>query len=88
MGIFDSIRRALGDLRPLSDKELEDEREALRQRYVSHGKLDNEFKLIEYDMGRYDNELRRRANEAYDRENPNPPKRVHREHGWYLPNDD
>jgi hypothetical protein len=37
MGIFDSIARGLGSLRPLSDAELEDEREALRQRYVPAG---------------------------------------------------
>ncbi|MBU8859752.1 MULTISPECIES: hypothetical protein [unclassified Micromonospora] len=35
MGIFGSIARGLGSLRPLSDADLEDEREALRQRYVS-----------------------------------------------------
>jgi hypothetical protein len=31
--------------------------------------------------------MTRRANEAYARENPDSSSR-HREHGWYLPNDD
>lgn len=88
MGIFDGIRSAFGDLSVKSDKDLEEEREALRQRYVSHKNLDNELQRIENEMHRYDVEMVRRANEAFDRENPNPPKRVHREHGRYLPNDD
>lgn len=82
MGIFDSIARGLGSLRPLSDTELEDEREALRLRYASgEGDLYDE-------LHRYDDEMTRRANEDYDRLNPNPPEPRHREHGWYLPNDD
>ncbi|MFF0111932.1 hypothetical protein [Streptomyces prasinus] len=87
MGIFDSIARGLGSLRPLSDKELEDEREALRQRYVSSGDVTEADKLYD-ELHRYNEEMTRRANEAYARENPNPPKPRHREHGWYLPNDD
>lgn len=87
MGIFDGIRRAFGDLTGKSDKELEDEYEALRQRYVSHGKLDNELQRIRNEMDRYNAEMVRRSNEAYARENPNP-QRVHREHGWYLSKDD
>ncbi|MEU9405151.1 hypothetical protein AB0E08_05490 [Streptomyces sp. NPDC048281] len=82
MGIFDSIARGLGSLRPLSDAELEDEREALRQRYVC-----GESNLYD-ELHRYDVEMTRRANEAYAREHPNPPEPRHREHGWYLPNDD
>lgn len=87
MGIFDGIRSAFGDLSVKSDKDLEEEREALRQRYVSRENL-NEAQRLYNELHRYDTELVRRANEAYDRENPNPPKRVHREHGRYLPNDD
>ncbi|MFE5077128.1 single stranded DNA-binding domain-containing protein [Streptomyces halstedii] len=87
MGIFDSIARGLGSLRPLPDKELEDEREALRQRYVSSGNVTEADKLYD-ELHRYDGEMTRRANEAYARENPNPPEARHREHGWYLPNDD
>ncbi|MFJ4774060.1 hypothetical protein ACIP88_33975 [Streptomyces uncialis] len=89
MGIFDSITRGLGSLRPLSDKELEDEREALRQRYVSSGDVTvTEADKLYDELHRYDEEIRRRANKAYARENPNPPEPRHREHGWYLPNDD
>jgi hypothetical protein len=36
----------------------------------------------------FDEEMTRRANEVYARENPNPPGPRHREHGWYLPNDE
>lgn len=81
MGIFDSVARALGSLRPLSDEELEEEREALRLRHVSGEDHYDE-------LHRYDEEMTRRANETYARENPNPPAPRHREHGWYLPNDD
>ena len=81
VGIFDSVARALGSLRPLSDEELEEEREALRLRYVSGEDQYDE-------LHRYDEEMTRRANEAYHRESPNPPAPRHREHGWYLPNDD
>jgi len=88
MGIFDSIARGLGSLRPLSDAELEDEREALRQRYASSGRDVNEASKLYGELHRYDVEMIRRANEAYARENPNPPEPRHREHGWYLPNDD
>ncbi|MFJ6902339.1 hypothetical protein [Streptomyces hokutonensis] len=87
MGIFDSITRGLGSLRPLSDTELADEHEALRQRYVSSGD-DNESSKLYDELHRYNEEMTRRANKAYARENPNPPEPRHREHGWYLPNDD
>lgn len=87
MGIFDSIARGLGSLRPLSDTELEDEREALRQRYVSSEDV-GEASNLYHELYRYDDEMTRRANNAYERENPNPPEPRRREHGWYLPNDD
>jgi hypothetical protein len=87
MGIFDSIARSLGSLRPLSDAELDDEREALRQRYVSSEDVGKATVLYD-ELHRYDDEMTRRANEAYDRDNPNPPEPRHREHGWYLPKDD
>lgn len=86
MGIFDSISRALGSLRPLSDAELEDEREALRERYVSSDN-DGEASALYDEMHRFDEEMTRRANDAYERENPGAATR-HREHGWYLSNDD
>ena len=87
MGIFDSIARGIGSLRPLSDAELDDEREALRQRYVSSGDVRAASSLND-ELHRYDKEMVRRANVAYSRANPNPPEPRHREHGWYLPNDD
>ncbi|MFD4373738.1 hypothetical protein [Streptomyces sp. NPDC058486] len=87
MGIFDSIGRGLGSLRPLSDAELADEREALRQRYVSCEDVNEADRLYD-ELHRYDVEMIRRANEAYARENPNPPKPRHREHGWYLSKDE
>lgn len=80
MGIFDGTSRALGSLRRLSDEELEEQREALRLRYVSHKDLDNELQR--------DEEMVRRANEAYAREHPEPLEPRHRDHGRYLPNDD
>ena len=87
MGIFDSISRALGGLGSLSDEELEEQHEALRLRYVASGDVDEAMKLYN-ELHRYNDEITRRANEAYDRENPNPPEPRHREHGRYLPNDD
>lgn len=75
------------ELDSLSDAELEDEREAIRQRYVASQGIDEASELYD-EMGRYDAEMTRRANEAYKRENPNPPERRHLEHGWYLPSDD
>lgn len=81
VGLFDFVARAFGSLSSLSDEELEEQREALRLRHVAGEDLYDE-------LHRYDDEQVRRANEAYARENPNPPEPRHREHGWYLPNDD
>ncbi len=81
MSLFDPIARVLGSLRPLSDRELEEKREALRLRHASGEDHYDE-------LHRYDEEMTRRANEAYEREHPDPPEPRHREHGWYLPNDD
>lgn len=87
MGLFDSVSGALGSLHPLSEQELEDEREAVRERYVSSADV-NTADALYHEMHRYDEEMTRRANEAYDREIPSPPEPRRREHGWYLPNDD
>lgn len=87
MGFFDGIERAFGGLRPLSDEELKEEREALRLRYVSHKDLDNELQRLDNELRRYDAEMARRANEADAREHPEPREPRRREHGWYLPND-
>jgi uncharacterized iron-regulated protein len=86
MGIFDFVSRALGGLGSLSDDELAEEREALRLRYVASKDVDEATDLYN-EMHRYDAESIHRANEAYARENPDATTR-HREHGWYLPNDD
>lgn len=88
MGIFDGIARAFGDLRPLSDKELAEQYEALRQRMLSHKNVDNELQRLEKELDRYNAEITRRMNEAHERENPGPQERRHREHGWHLPNDE
>ncbi len=82
MGIFDGIARALGSLSRISEQELEEEYEELRLRYVA-----GEARVLP-EMDRYNREISRRMNEAYDREHPEPQARVHREHGWYLSNDD
>lgn len=87
MGIFDSIARGLGSLRPLSDQELEEEREAKRQEYVSSDDV-RSADLLYNELHRYDAEMTRRANIAYEKEHPEPREPRHREHGWYLPNDD
>jgi hypothetical protein len=81
MGFFDFVARAIGGLGSLSDEELEEQREALRLRHASGEDHYDE-------LHRYDEEMVRRANEVYARENPIPPEPRHREHGWYLPNDD
>ena len=75
-----------GDLGSLSDSDLEAEREALRLEYVASQDVDEATELYD-EVHRYDEEMTRRANEVYERENPNAETR-HREHGWYLPNDD
>ncbi|MEV8143739.1 hypothetical protein [Specibacter sp. NPDC078709] len=80
MGFF-SVARAFGSLHPLSDEELAEDHEALRLRYVSGEDQYDE-------LHRYNDEMVRRANEAYNREHPGPPESRNREHGWYLPNDD
>lgn len=81
MGVFDGIARALGGLRTLSDEELAEEHEALRLRHASG---EDQYNALH----RYDEEMVRRANQAYNSEHPDPPKPRHREHGWYLSNDD
>ena len=69
-------------LHTASKEELEAEREKLRKPAVYKG----DRQAIHY-MNAIDNELNRRMNEEYTKQNPNPKTR-HREHGWYLDNDD
>jgi len=85
MGIFESIARALGSLRP-SDAQLAAQHEALRLRYVSTQDVGKATRLYNV-MHSLSNEMVRRANKTYVRDNPNATTR-HREHGWYLPNND
>lgn len=87
MGIFNLFRRGSGGIRSLSDAELGEKRESLRQQFVSSRTIPEGTRL-EKMLGVFDVEMARRTNEAYERENPNPPERRRREHGWYLPNDD
>lgn len=87
MGFFASVSRALGSFRSLSDTELEDEYETLRQRWMSRENPREQARLRE-EMYRYNDEITRRANAEWDREDPNPQKPPRREHGWYLSGDD
>lgn len=71
--------------RQASDEELESERETIRLQYVvekDHDAFDAQYDLLH----QFDVEMVRRANEQYAIDNPDPQPRVHREHGWYLPN--
>lgn len=86
MGFFDSIFSGSGGLGSLSDAELEEQRETLRLRYVASQDVDEATELYN-ELDRYDEEMTRRANETYASEHPDATTR-HREHGWYLPNDD
>lgn len=80
-GILKAVAKAFDSLRPDTDEELSQRREALRVRHIAgNDRYD--------DLRRYDAEMTRRWNEAYDCEHPNPPATRHREHGLYLPNDD
>ena len=70
----------------LTDDELAYEREEARK--SSFGVTDmKEATRLENLLRDYDREMAIRSNAKYDKENPNAP-RIHREHGWYLPNDD
>ncbi len=75
-----------GDLSSLSDSELETQREDLRLEYVACRDIDKATELYD-ELHGYDEEMTRRANEIYERDNPDATTR-HREHGWYLPNED
>ena len=86
MGLLDSVARVLGSLRP-TDEQLAAQHEALRVRYVSTQDVGKATRLWNA-VQTLDAEMIRRANKAYFHANPNPPAARHREHGWYLPNDD
>ncbi len=62
---------------------IDKKREAIRQKYVSADTIKKAEKLLR-DLDTIDKELSKRA---WGKEKPHAPSR-HREHGWYLPNDD
>lgn len=69
-------------LNSASDEELSDSYEERRLEWLkdNHGDITPE-------MSKINDEMVRRMNEKYKEEHPNAEVR-HREHGWYLPNDD
>ncbi len=70
-----------------TDDELASEREKIRKKYVS-GTIDLDEAGRLYDiLHRFDVEMINRANSKYEEEHPDAKPR-HREHGWYLSNDD
>lgn len=84
MGFFSNIFRSAFEkmLDTASDEELSDEYETRRLEWLKNG---TGYKTKE--MQDIDGEMIRRMNEKYEKEHPNAKAR-HREHGWYLPNDD
>lgn len=69
-------------LETASDEELADGYEERRLEW-----LKNEYGDVTPEMRKIDDEMVRRSNEKYRKEHPNAEVR-HREHGWYLPNDE
>lgn len=67
-----------------TDEELGLEREKVRLAYCSSGDDLNEAGRLQNLLLRFDNEMSKRA---WGDEIPHGPS-IHREHGWYLPNDD
>lgn len=67
-----------------TDEELKLEREKVRLAYCSSGDDLNEAGRLQNLLLRFDNEMSKRA---WGDEIPHGPS-IHREHGWYLPNDD
>ena len=69
-----------------SDSELNSERERVRSEYANaglSGLSDNEVDNLYFLLNKFDNEISRRAWAGQDAGYP-----AHREHGWYLSNDD
>ena len=64
--------------------ELNIEREKVRLAYCSSGSDEQAATHFESLLRQFDKELSKRA---WGNETPRPPS-IHREHGWYLPNDD
>ena len=68
-----------------TDEDLDTEREKVRIKWCGSSSVSmDEAEEIYETLGRFDEEMSRRA---WGDEEPHAPSR-HREHGWYLPNDD
>lgn len=83
---FNRKKYSLDWLKKATDAELEIERERVRVVYANAGKTglsDNEVDALYWLLNRFDNEMSKRA---WAGKEPGYP--AHREHGWYLPNDD
>ncbi len=65
-----------------TDTELDFEREKVRQAFCSSGKDIQAASYLQNLLWRFDDEMRKRA---WGNEIPRAPA-IHREHGWYLPN--
>lgn len=68
----------------ISDEVLDTEREKVRIAYCSSGSDFSEASRLQNLLWRFDKEMSKRA---WGDETPHAPS-IHREHGWYLPNDD
>lgn len=68
----------------VSDEVLDTEREKVRIAYCSSGNDFNEASRLQNLLWRFDREMSKRA---WGDETPHAPS-IHREHGWYLLNDD
>lgn len=84
MGILDFLFKSKFDrwLESATFDELKSDYERRRQDWLKNGAGDKPRA-----MDRINDEIITRMNEQYRREHPNSEPR-HREHGWYLPNDD
>lgn len=71
-------------LKDATDEELKAEREKVRLDYCNPD-FDEQYRIeCHKKLGRFDAEMSKRA---WGDEEPHAPS-YHREHGWYLPNDD
>ena len=68
----------------VTDETLSTEREKVRLAYCSSGDNFSEASRLQNLLWRFDKEMSKRA---WGDEIPHAPS-IHREHGWYLPNDD
>lgn len=68
----------------ITDEALSTEREKVRLAYCSSGDNFSEASRLQNLLWRFDKEMSKRA---WGDEIPHAPS-IHREHGWYLPNDD